>query len=256
MKKISFILTFLILSIGVFAQSTPVSELRVANATTTFGNNIPVGTKVYNVADGTYFVATAGVLGTATLTSASGSFDQLNPDDLQTIGVTTNTISLSQSGGDVTIAGGGINTVTTSGTTITVTGTEVDGDVTNELQDLSYDAATNALGISLDGTGVSLPTAVSGGNDGLLSGADKAKLDNLDTGATNTTFKVESFSEAANGTTGQDNTLTNTPKASSSVLVSLNGGELKASQYTVSTNKVTVSIPVYQYDMVTVSYTY
>jgi hypothetical protein len=71
-----------------------------------------------------------------------------------------------------------------------------------------------------------------------------------------TLYKVETFAEAAAGSTGQVNTLTNTPKAVTAVQVSLNGGVLKPSQYTVSTNTVRVSIPVYQYDSVTVSYTF
>lgn len=78
MKRLLIAFVFLSLSINLFAQSTPVSDLRVATATTTFGINIPIGTKVYNIADGKYWVATAGVLGTATLTTGSASFTQLN----------------------------------------------------------------------------------------------------------------------------------------------------------------------------------
>ena len=78
MKRLLMALFFLSLSINLFAQSTPVSDLRVATATTTFGINLPIGTKVYNIADGKYWVATAGVISTATLTTASTSFTQLN----------------------------------------------------------------------------------------------------------------------------------------------------------------------------------
>jgi hypothetical protein len=60
--------------------------------------------------------------------------DQSATNELQTLSVATNTATLSNSGGSVTIAGGGINTVATAGSTITVTGTEVDGSVTNEIQ--------------------------------------------------------------------------------------------------------------------------
>ena len=69
-----------------------------------------------------------------------------------------------------------------------------------------------------------------------------------------TLYKVETFAEAASGSTGQVNTLTNTPKGATAVQVSLNGGVLKPSQYTVSTNTVQVSIPVYQYDAIVISY--
>ena len=60
--------------------------------------------------------------------------DQSATNELQTLSVAGNTATLSNSGGSVTIAGGGINTVGTVGSTITVTGTEVDGSISNELQ--------------------------------------------------------------------------------------------------------------------------
>jgi hypothetical protein len=60
--------------------------------------------------------------------------DQSATNELQTLSVATNTATLSNSGGSVTIAGAGINTVGTAGSTITVTGTEVDGSISNELQ--------------------------------------------------------------------------------------------------------------------------
>jgi hypothetical protein len=60
--------------------------------------------------------------------------DQSATNELQTLSVATNTATLSNSGGSVTIAGGGINSASTVGSTITVTGTEVDGSVTNEIQ--------------------------------------------------------------------------------------------------------------------------
>ncbi len=60
------------------AQVTNVGDFRIANATTAFGKNLPVGTKVYNIATGDYWVATTGVASTATLTTASGSFTKLN----------------------------------------------------------------------------------------------------------------------------------------------------------------------------------
>ena len=53
-------------------------------------------------------------------------------NELQTLSTSSNTVTLSNSGGSFTIAGTGTNNVTTSGTTITVAGTEVDGNVNNE----------------------------------------------------------------------------------------------------------------------------
>ena len=103
MKKFTLILILMSLSIGLFAQSTPVSDLRVATAATEFKINLPIGTKVYNIEDGKYWVATIGVDGSKSLTSASGSFKQLNADGSsfvtidqtigQTIGTTTNRLT-------------------------------------------------------------------------------------------------------------------------------------------------------------------
>lgn len=74
--------------------------------------------------------AVTGTYPTFTITSTE--IDGSVTNELQTLSVATNTATLSNSGGSVTIAGAGINTVATAGTTITVTGTEVDGSVTNE----------------------------------------------------------------------------------------------------------------------------
>jgi hypothetical protein len=78
MKKLLIILSFILLALIGYSQVTDVGEVRIANATTAFGRNLPVGTKVYNIATGDYWVATAGVVNTATLTTASESFTLLN----------------------------------------------------------------------------------------------------------------------------------------------------------------------------------
>jgi len=77
---------------------------------------------------GTNTVSTAGSTITITGTEVDGS----TTNELQTLSAATNQITLSNSGGSVTIAGAGTNTVGTVGNTITVTGTEVDGNVSNE----------------------------------------------------------------------------------------------------------------------------
>lgn len=78
--------------------------------------------------------------------------DGSTTNELQTLSVdaATNKVSLSNSGGDFTIAGAGINTVSTSGTTITVDGKEVDGDVTNEVQTLTATDPSPTVGANLN----------------------------------------------------------------------------------------------------------
>ena len=79
MKNILIIL-FLFIGFFVKAQLTPVPDFRIGDASTAFGINIPIGTKIFNVATGEYFVADAALASTATLTTASGDLTQLNPD--------------------------------------------------------------------------------------------------------------------------------------------------------------------------------
>jgi len=88
------------------------------------------------------------------------------------------TITLTNSAPDqtVSITGAGINVASGTYPTFTITGTEVDGSVTNEIQNLSYTAATRVLAI--DGTGstdATLPLAT-GTDPGLMSAADFSKL--------------------------------------------------------------------------------
>jgi len=90
-----------------------------------------------------------------TITITSTEVDGSTTNELQTLSTVSNTVTLSNSGGSFTIAGAGINTVGTAGTTITVTGTEVDGSITNEIQDLSLSGQT--LSLSSDPTTVTLP---------------------------------------------------------------------------------------------------
>ena len=78
MKRLIFTLAFILAISYGFAQVSNVADFRIANATTAFGVNLPVGTKVYNIATGEYWVATAGVTSTSTLTTASASFTLLN----------------------------------------------------------------------------------------------------------------------------------------------------------------------------------
>lgn len=72
MKKTLFlILTFLTL----LAMSQPVETLRVANSTTAFGSNLPVGTQVFDAQQSKLYVAIDAVLSSETLTTAADKFE-------------------------------------------------------------------------------------------------------------------------------------------------------------------------------------
>jgi len=66
MKKLLIVLLFL--NFTVFGQVTPVKNVRVANATTSFGENISKGDNVYNLATGEKFVAKEAIYKDSTLT--------------------------------------------------------------------------------------------------------------------------------------------------------------------------------------------
>lgn len=78
MKKLIFTLSIVLVSLLGYSQITNVGEFRIINDATAFGVNLPIGTKVYDINTGNYWVATAGVISTATLTTGSASFNQLN----------------------------------------------------------------------------------------------------------------------------------------------------------------------------------
>jgi len=75
----------------------------------------------------------------------------------------------------VSLTGGGISNITGSYPNFTITSTEVDGSVTNEIQNLSYTAGTGAIGIS-SGTGTTIPVMTSS-TRGLVPDGDGAGTD-------------------------------------------------------------------------------
>ncbi|MEP7197276.1 MAG: hypothetical protein ABI851_12210 [Saprospiraceae bacterium] len=77
--------------------------------------------------------------------------DSSATNELQTLSVATGTTTLSNSGGSMTIAGGGINSIGTAGSTITITGTEVDGSTSNELQNFTSTAGKGTLRLDQGG---------------------------------------------------------------------------------------------------------
>jgi hypothetical protein len=136
-KKLLIILSFILLALIGYSQVTDVAELRIADATTAFGRNLPVGSKVYNIATGDYWVATAGVVSTATLTTASESFTLLNA---------AGTDDQTASEVDITDAGGYY-----TGTEVEAALQEVGADI-QSLEGDSHDAVTVTDGTTIDFT--------------------------------------------------------------------------------------------------------
>lgn len=104
-----FILSMCFVLVGLlgFSQATPIKKVRITNATTAFGENLPVATEVTNIATGEIWSATTGVASTATLTTASASFNLVNGSGLTNLSegnATTTTVDvLSSTGTDATL---------------------------------------------------------------------------------------------------------------------------------------------------------
>ena len=106
MKKI-FIIIALLFTQLFYAQVSNTKTVRINDATTAFSKNLSIGTQVYNVATGELFIANAAVLNTATLTTASGSFDLVGSDNLVThttgLSINVKAFVMHINGADVTI---------------------------------------------------------------------------------------------------------------------------------------------------------
>ena len=73
MKKI-LLFALLLISLNTFAQVSPILPCRVANWSTTFGQNLSTGSEVFIVSDSTKWIAKAPVVSSATMTTAYSSF--------------------------------------------------------------------------------------------------------------------------------------------------------------------------------------
>lgn len=328
MKKLIVMLFFVVMSISVFAQSTPVSDIRVATATTPFNINLPVGTKVYNIATKQWWTANTGVLSTATLTTAAASFDIANPDISGKVNVAdtanmllhyskTATVNAALAGKlnvadtavalakrdaeinarvkvadtagmlnhyaktitvNAALAGKaasnatltlGSSTLTLGGTTTTVAGltsvtsTAFVGNLTGNASGTAANV-TGTVAVANGGTGATTLTSgsyVVGNGTGAVTLKTPAQV-LADIGAASavnsSVFYSEPFEESTTGATGQVNTLAHTPKAATAIQVLVNGTPLKSTQYTYTsaTPSVQITIPVYQYDKVVITYGY
>ena len=209
----------MLLSISIFAQ-TPVSEYRVATAGTDFTVNIPIGTKIYNIATGEYWVAVAPIAAGAGVNIGTQGAKLSILTAITMYGIDQTNIKLKTA----------------------LTGTTPDAAATVTLPA----AVTSAAGV--------------GGSAGLLTATDKEKLNLLSTPTPSSavgTFTTKTFEIPAGGASfaaGLDHPCSNT----TSLTVSLNGSVLKESLYALDGPKttVTVSVPVLQYDVIIVSYTF
>ncbi|WP_420593432.1 beta strand repeat-containing protein [Robiginitalea biformata] len=174
--------------------TTSGTELAITGANGGFNGNVDLQT----------LISTAGT----NLGYLTAEVDGDTTNEIQTLSIAGNDVSLSNGGGTITIPSGGadgvVSNVTTAGTELAITGanggfngnvdlqtlistagtnlgyltTEVDGDTTNEIQTLSI--AGNDVSLSNGGGTITIP---SGGADGVVSNVTTAGTELAITGA-------------------------------------------------------------------------
>ena len=316
MKKLTLLLSFILISFIGFSQATPTEILRIADATTAMGKNLSVGKIVYNIATDELFVVNTGVASTLTLTTGTASFTLINPEDANTnLSEGTATITTvdvnSSTGTNATIAAAStsragvmskakfdevvlnnakltnVSTALSTGTVSTTTyGITSDGGtddiiiaaattsaagvmtkakfdevvannakVTNVSTNLSLGtrAATTMDVNSSDGSNVTLLSA-STTEAGLMTDTQFDKLAAIEASAdVNFTLFSEKFEEDDGTPTAHS--LSHTAQTSGAT-VALNGAMLNPTDYTLASATITITIPVLQYDIVTITYNY
>ncbi|MES2140647.1 MAG: hypothetical protein V4511_13145 [Bacteroidota bacterium] len=91
MKKYILTTALLVISYLGFSQVTPASHYRIANRTTAFGINVPVGTQIYCVSDSTTWEVKVGLASTATITTGLSSLFLVGKATNLTVGTVTGT---------------------------------------------------------------------------------------------------------------------------------------------------------------------
>jgi len=268
----------LIEALSAFPQATPIGALRIANATTAFGVNIPVGTIVVNLATNIQWQANAGVISTATLTTASTSFTQIGgvastattatnlagglggSIPYQTAVNTTAMLANGTSGQALLSAGGTAaptwgtpwTSANTTGTSGGLSGSALSGDVTN-----AGNAITIASGAVTLGKMANLAANSFIGNNTGSPATPIALTKSQMIAALNVNRASENFENAADSLSGTTTVhLANTPQAGT-ITVILNGLPLTSTQYGVDqTTHVVIFSSCYKYDKIAVAYSY
>ena len=219
MKKLIILSVLLAVALVGYSQVTPSKVVRVAARTTVFGSNLPAGTQIYCVADSTnWFVKAAGVASTRTINTAWAA-------------------------------------------------SEIEWDRTKVINSATRGAVNYA--IAVDSTKASYHAlqigAATTSYAGVMTAADKTKLDGIATGSgvyTGETFETATDSLTVTGSGYYTVTLASACRDSAAFTVSVNGVELRhvaAGQYTVmvpnlAAKRVQLNIPIYKYDVISVSY--
>lgn len=271
--------------------ATNVGEYRIATDLLTIGVNLPVGTKVYDIEKGEYWVVITGIPAGRNLSGAKddnlvkllNTATQTQIDAIATnLSATgTNTIAISDEASRATAVeetnATAISTETTRATTaegVNRTAIEVnDADIiilNDSITAHRTDIDANTAAIATISTDLSLETvdattmevASSSGNNVTLTAATTTSA-GIMTATQVTTLnalnllQTESQTLLTTGTTPPTTLiLTKTVKDLKAIHVSINGTLIAlGSGYTYSGNTITFTVPILQYDQVVVTYT-
>lgn len=69
-KKLILTTALFMISFLGFSQTTPTAQMRIADRTTAFGQNLPAGTQIYVLSDSSLWQAKVGIINTATIDTA------------------------------------------------------------------------------------------------------------------------------------------------------------------------------------------
>jgi len=219
MKKLILGLALLMISTVLFAQATPIDQVRVATMTTDFGVNIPIGKRVYCKATDQWYTCKTATEGTSDLTDAAANFTA----DSKVM----------------TLTGSDKFTITNPTTTPHISP--------------NVGIAKDSL-VKMDSLATSGQWAKFG-TKGLVGRSSASVYSELGV----KTAIVQDFEQAADSISANRCIfqLSKTPVVGT-ISVQLNGVNLKpTTQYTiVETNKLRIACAVYKYDQVSISYSY
>ena len=212
MRKLLLILVFAITSVIAFGQAAPTANMRIANATTAFGVNIPVGFIVYDYGADKLYMCKAATASTLTLTTGSANFGQIS------LGAAHLPVTINATANGLSVDGSQVLTLATANTSTTGALTGTDWTTFNNKQ-----TATLTNGNILVGNGSNVATSVSMSGDATISNTGAITVSNA---ASN--MRVGGVLKIVGTTTG----------SASDSLLTVNGGTVKkvaSSTYQTST---------------------
>lgn len=85
MKKLILTSALMLFSYLGFSQTVPTAQMRIADRTTAFGQNLPAGTQIFCESDSTLWQANDGIASTETITTARSLLVLINKEVLYTV---------------------------------------------------------------------------------------------------------------------------------------------------------------------------